>query len=67
MKKITFLVVLIVCGLVAFYLYIDSNPPVISWGVAENDSINHALKVNVTDDIGLKEVCYTLTGGACTG
>jgi murein DD-endopeptidase MepM/ murein hydrolase activator NlpD len=67
LKKITFLAVLIVCGLVAFYLYIDTTPPVISWGVAEDDSINHALKVNVADDTSLKEVCYTLTGGACAG
>jgi murein DD-endopeptidase MepM/ murein hydrolase activator NlpD len=67
LKKITFLAVLIVCALIAFYLYIDTNPPVISWGVAENDNINHALKVNVADNIALKEVCYTLSGGACSG
>lgn len=67
MKKFTFLAVLLICGLVAFYLYIDTTPPVISWGAAENDSINHALKVNVADDVSLKEVCYTLSGGACAG
>jgi murein DD-endopeptidase MepM/ murein hydrolase activator NlpD len=67
LKKITFLALLIVCGFVAFYLYIDTNSPVISWGAEENDSINHALKVNIADDVGLKEVCYTLSGGACTG
>jgi len=67
LKKFTFLAVLLICGLVAFYLYIDTTPPVISWGAAENDSINHALKVNVADDVSLKEVCYTLSGGACAG
>jgi len=67
LKKFTFVAVLLICGLVAFYLYIDTTPPVISWGAAENDSINHALKVNVADDVSLKEVCYTLSGGACAG
>lgn len=65
MKKIIFLAVLIICGLVAFYLYVDTNPPVISWGVEDGGSINHALTVTVEDDIALKEVCYTLSGGAC--
>lgn len=67
MKKITLLVVLIVCGLVAFYLYVDTNDPVISWGVEDGESVNHALNINVSDDVGLTEVCYTLSGGSCPG
>ncbi len=42
------------------------NHRVISWGVEDGDSINHALTVQVEDDVALKEVCYTLSGGACT-
>lgn len=67
MKKLTLLAVLIVCGLVAFYLYIDTSAPAILWDVENNDSINHALTVKVEDDVALKEVCYTLSGGSCTG
>ena len=67
MKKIIFLAVLIICGLVAFYIYVDTTPPVVSWGVEDGDSINQALRVKVEDDIALKEVCYTLSGGACSG
>ena len=67
MKKITLLFALIACGITALYLYIDTNPPVINWGVEENESINHNLNVNVTDDILLKEVCFTLSGGTCQG
>lgn len=67
MKKITLLFVLIGCCLVALYLYIDTNPPTISWSVAANESINHSLNVDITDDILLKEVCFTLSGGACSG
>lgn len=67
LKKITLLVLLIVCGAVAYYLYVDTNPPVIAWGVEENASINAALTIHVTDDQGLSEVCYTLSGGRCAG
>ena len=67
MKRIIRLFVLIVCVFGALYLYIDTDPPTISWGVEANDSINHALNIDITDDIGLKEVCFSLSGGACTG
>ena len=67
MKKITLLSVLILCGIGALYFYIDTNPPEISWGIEDNESINHSLNVNITDDVLLKEVCYTLSGGACSG
>ena len=67
MKKILCLLVLIVCVFGALYLYIDTDPPTISWGVATNDSINHALTIDIADDIGLEEVCFSMSGGACTG
>lgn len=67
MKKIVLLLVLIICGVVAFYLYIDTKAPVISWGAEPNDYINHDLKINISDDIGLTEVCFTLAGGSCAG
>ena len=67
MKKILWLFVLIVCVFGALYLYIDTDPPTISWGVATNDSINHALTIDIADDIGLEEVCFSMSGGACTG
>lgn len=67
MKKIIVLFLLIVCVSVALYLYIDTNAPTITWGVEANASINHALKVSITDDIGLEEVCFAMSGGACTG
>lgn len=67
MKKIILLLVLIACGAAALYFYIDTNPPTISWGVEDNESINHNLNVKIADDILLKEVCYTVSGGACQG
>jgi murein DD-endopeptidase MepM/ murein hydrolase activator NlpD len=65
LKKITLLFLLIVSGFGAFYLYIDTTNPVISWSIEENESINHPLNINVSDDIGLTEICYTLSGGSC--
>ena len=65
LRKIILLSVLIICGFVAFYIYIDTRPPVISWGVEQNANINDVLKVNITDDRGLKDVCFSLSGGAC--
>ena len=67
MKKITLLSVLIICSLVAYYFYVDTNAPVISWGIEDEESINHPLSINIADDIGLTEVCFTLSGGSCTG
>ncbi len=67
LRKITLLSVLIICGVVAFYIYIDTKPPVISWGVEQNAKINNTLKIDIADDKGLKEVCYTLSGGSCAG
>jgi murein DD-endopeptidase MepM/ murein hydrolase activator NlpD len=67
LKKTKWLLVLAVCVFGALYLYIDTNTPTIEWGVEANESINHALNVNITDDIGLKEVCYSMSGGACSG
>ena len=67
MKRIILLFVLIVCVFGALYLYIDTDAPTISWGVEANESINHALNIDITDDIGLEEVCFSMTGGACTG
>jgi len=67
LKKITLLIVLILCVSVAAYLYIDTKDPVISWGVEQNAYINDALKINISDDIGLKDVCYSLSGGSCSG
>lgn len=65
MKKLALLLLLIVAGAIAGYLYIDTSPPAVSWGAKDQDSINAALKVAVTDDKGLKEVCFTLSGGSC--
>jgi len=65
LKKITLLLLLVVCGFVAFYLYIDITDPVITWGVEDNESINDAFNIKITDDRGLDEVCFTLSGGAC--
>jgi len=67
LKKITLLLALILCIFVASYIYIDTKDPVISWGVEQNAYINDALKINLTDDIGLKEVCFSLSGGSCSG
>ena len=67
MKKIIRLIVLLVCVFGALYLYIDTDAPTISWGVENNESINHALNIDIADDIGLDEVCFSLSGGACTG
>jgi len=65
LKKITLLAVLIICGFGAFYIYIDTEPPVISWGVEQNASINDTLKIDIADNKGLKEVCFVLSGGSC--
>ncbi len=65
MKKILVLFLLILCLSVAFYFYVDTNDPEISWGVGDNESINAPLKIKIADDLGLKEVCYTLSGGSC--
>lgn len=65
MKKILVLLVLSLCLAAAFYAYVDTNEPQISWGVGDQASINAPLKIKITDDIGLKEVCYTLSGGSC--
>ncbi len=65
MKKIILLFVLILCGLIAFYLYIDTKSPVISWGIEDNENINHPLTINISDDVGLNDVCVTLSGGSC--
>jgi hypothetical protein len=46
---------------------VDTNAPVISWGIEDEESINHPLSINIADDIGLTEVCFTLSGGSCTG
>ena len=67
MKKIILLFLLIVGVSGALYLYIDTNAPTITWGVEADASINQALNVSITDDIGLEEVCFTMSGGACTG
>lgn len=67
MKKIALLFVLILCGLVAFYIYVDTEPPVISWGIEQNASINDTMEIEISDDNGLKEVCYALSGGSCAG
>lgn len=67
MKRIMLLLLLLVCGSVAFYLYIDTRAPIISWGGGDNKNINEAFTVNVSDDRALKKVCYTMTGGACSG
>ena len=67
MKKIIRLIVLLVCVFGALYLYIDTDAPTISWGVENNESINHALNIDIADDIGFDEVCFSLSGGACTG
>lgn len=67
MKKIVLLFVLILLIFSAFYLYVDTNNPVIAWGVEDKSSINHALKIVVTDDISLEAVCYTVSGGNCAG
>lgn len=67
LKKIVLLFVLIAGIVAAFYLYVDTNKPVISWGAEDKSSINHALKVVMTDDVSLKEVCFTVTGGNCSG
>ena len=67
MKKLILLLALIGCILVAAYIYIDREDPVISWGVEQNAYINNTLNIGITDDIGLKDVCFSLSGGACTG
>ena len=67
MKKIISIFALIVCSFVAAYLYLDTTAPSISLGIEDNESINHNLSVEVMDDILLKEVCFTLSGGACSG
>ena len=67
MKRITLLFVLIVCSFGAAYLYIDTKDPVITWGVEQNAKINDALKINIVDDKGLKDVCFSLSGGSCSG
>jgi len=56
---------LILCLAAAFYVYVDTNDPEISWGIGDKTSINAPLKITIEDDIGLKEVCYTLSGGSC--
>ena len=65
MKKILVLLLLVLCFAAAFYVYVDTNDPEISWGIGDKTSINAPLKIEITDDIGLKEVCYTVSGGAC--
>ncbi|NIQ10934.1 MAG: hypothetical protein GWO23_15265, partial [Gammaproteobacteria bacterium] len=67
MRITVLLCVIIALALGALYLYVDTNNPVISWGVEDKASINHALKINITDDVSLDEVCYTLSGGNCPG
>lgn len=67
MKKIALLLLLIVMASIAGYIYLDTNPPSVEWGAKDQDHINDVLKVTITDDKGLKEVCYTLNGGNCAG
>ena len=67
MKKIIILFLLIVGVSGAVYLYIDTNAPTITWGVEAGTSINHALHVGIADDVGLEEVCFAMSGGACSG
>ena len=67
MRTTFLLCAVIALALGALYFYVDTNNPVISWGIENKASINHALKINISDDVSLDEVCYTLSGGNCPG
>ncbi len=67
MRIILLLCIVLALAAVGFYLYVDTNDPVIAWGVEDKSSINHALKINIADDVSLDEVCFTVSGGKCPG
>ncbi|MEJ2492063.1 MAG: M23 family metallopeptidase [Desulfuromonadales bacterium] len=67
MKKLVLLLVLIVCAGIAYYIYVDTKPPHIDLGIAEKAQINHPLTIKISDDRALNKVCYTLSGGNCSG
>ena len=66
MKKITLIIILIASGVLAYYFYIDTNAPVITWNVEHGAYINSGLTINIADEQGLSEICYSLSGAGCS-
>ncbi|MBW2450761.1 MAG: M23 family metallopeptidase [Deltaproteobacteria bacterium] len=66
MKKFILIIILIASGVLAYYFYIDTNSPVINWNVEHGAYINKGLTINIADDQGLSEICYSLSGAGCS-